>query len=230
MKAERAKLEREELDRVLRQEGKVVQRSAPSTQTVENEEDNEDEREEEEEGVEPIPNLENMQLTLHEGLFLSQALDVLDLGIPRTKVVPTIASLYPTVNGNPNSRQMFMIQAAVYHHYRSHGWTVKSGIKFGVDWLLYIRGPVFHHAEFSVIVVPQPTSTSATRDGEKPWWWLHMLTRVNGQVKKTVILAFVEYNDQLIDAGAEESYESVLARVKIRECSVRRWIPSRNRD
>jgi tRNA-splicing endonuclease subunit Sen2 len=41
----------------------------------------------------------------------------------------------------------FIVHYAVYHHFRSLGWVVKSGIKFCVDYLLYKRGPVFHHAE-----------------------------------------------------------------------------------
>ena len=42
----------------------------------------------------------------------------------------------------------FLVNYAVYHHYRSLGWVIKSGIKFCVDLLLYKRGPVFHHAEY----------------------------------------------------------------------------------
>ena len=41
----------------------------------------------------------------------------------------------------------FIVNYVVYHHYRSLGWTVKSGLKFCVDYLLYKRGPVFDHAE-----------------------------------------------------------------------------------
>lgn len=41
----------------------------------------------------------------------------------------------------------FLINYIVYHHYRSLGWVIKGGIKFCVDYLLYKRGPVFHHAE-----------------------------------------------------------------------------------
>lgn len=41
----------------------------------------------------------------------------------------------------------FLVNYAVYHHYRSLGWVVKGGIKFCVDYLLYKRGPVFSHAE-----------------------------------------------------------------------------------
>jgi tRNA-splicing endonuclease subunit Sen2 len=41
----------------------------------------------------------------------------------------------------------FLIYYVVYHHFRSLGWVVKGGLKFCVDYLLYKRGPVFHHAE-----------------------------------------------------------------------------------
>lgn len=41
----------------------------------------------------------------------------------------------------------FIVNYVAYHHYRSLGWTVKSGVKFCVDYLLYKRGPVFDHAE-----------------------------------------------------------------------------------
>jgi tRNA-splicing endonuclease subunit Sen2 len=41
----------------------------------------------------------------------------------------------------------FLVNYAVYHHYRALGWVVKNGIKFCVDLLLYKRGPVFSHAE-----------------------------------------------------------------------------------
>lgn len=41
----------------------------------------------------------------------------------------------------------FLVSYVAYHHYRSLGWVVKTGIKFCVDWLLYKRGLVFSHAE-----------------------------------------------------------------------------------
>jgi len=57
---------------------------------------------------------------------------------------PTItpSPAYPKRLDNP-----FLVNYVVYHHYRSLGWVIKGGIKFCVDYLLYKRGPVFHHAE-----------------------------------------------------------------------------------
>jgi tRNA-splicing endonuclease subunit Sen2 len=41
----------------------------------------------------------------------------------------------------------FLLNYITYHHFRSLGWVVKSGIKFCIDFLLYKRGPAFSHAE-----------------------------------------------------------------------------------
>ncbi|KAI5642140.1 JAB1/Mov34/MPN/PAD-1 ubiquitin protease domain-containing protein [Phthorimaea operculella] len=40
----------------------------------------------------------------------------------------------------------------VYHYYRSKGYVVKPGIKFGGDFLLYKEGPSIAHAEFIVVM------------------------------------------------------------------------------
>lgn len=87
----------------------------------------------------------------------------------------------------------FLLSYIVYHHFRSLGWVVKSGTKFCVDYLLYKRGPVFSHAEFSILVVPEyvskhdeDTSPFARHHngGEKSWVWFSMMNRVNSQVQK----------------------------------------------
>lgn len=92
----------------------------------------------------------------------------------------------------------FLVQYVVYHHFRSLGWVVKSGIKFCVDWLLYKKGPVFSHAEFSIVVVPvyEDNEDEKTSPWElsnvQPWsWsWLNTLNRVNSQVQKVCRKSF----------------------------------------
>ncbi|TNY24336.1 tRNA-intron endonuclease [Rhodotorula diobovata] len=71
-------------------------------------------------------------------------------------------SLPPTLNppSGPDPRlarldSPFLLSYAVYHHYRSMSWVVRSGVKFCVDWVLYGQGgPVGGHAEFAVLVLP----------------------------------------------------------------------------
>lgn len=39
-----------------------------------------------------------------------------------------------------------------YHHFRTKGWIVRDGVKFGNDFLIYKDGPPFYHASYSVTV------------------------------------------------------------------------------
>lgn len=43
----------------------------------------------------------------------------------------------------------FLIKYATYHHFRSMGWVIRSGVKFCTDWVVYgPGGPVGGHAEY----------------------------------------------------------------------------------
>lgn len=243
MKAERARKEKEDLEATLRAEGRLPSlvpdvkdqiQSAQSLMSVATEQPIDCSTVAVPEG---IPNLEKMQITLYEALFLSVALDTLDIYKPgcaeplsNAELLKNCLELHRSGTSedvrSTNEYSTFLVQYAVYHHYRSLGWTVKPGIKFGVDWLLYRRGPVFSHAEFSVIVVP---NSRLTPTKNREWWWLHALTRVNGQVKKTLILTYVDF--ETVTVGfASNSLNDILRQFRIREVSLRRWLPSRNRD
>lgn len=240
MKADRARKEKDELEAILRAEGKL-----PFLEVLGGESEARLIADEDRllidtdlPTIDAIPNLENMQLTLFEALFLSLSLDTLDIYLPqsadpldRTTLLALFTDLYGTQHESDDTSLVqtsakFLVHYAVYHHYRSLGWTVKPGVKFGVDWLLYKRGPVFSHAEFSIVVIPSPLPNDTE---DRSWWWLHMLSRVNGQVKKTIILTYVNFEEQMI-ALDDMTLQDVLALYKVREVSVRRWIPSRNRD
>lgn len=114
----------------------------------------------------------------------------------------------------------FLYDYIVYHHFRSRGWCVRSGVKFGTDYLLYRRGPPFSHAEFGVMVMP-------TNDAdEKDWWWNTSVGRVVGGVKKTLVFCYVT----LPESTEGMTLEEILKSSFIREVVYRRWVPTRNRD
>ncbi|KAI9775088.1 MAG: hypothetical protein M1835_005940 [Candelina submexicana] len=206
-----------------------------------------------------IVNQEHLQLTLEEAFFLVYGLGILEVVDEETREsisVPSLLSLSRTYSyfpPCPPSRLQpddpFLLSYVVYHHFRSLGWVVRPGTKFAVDYLLYNRGPVFAHAEFAVVIVPaysdQHWSATKARQLEvakevrKEWWWLHCVNRVQSQVQKSLILVFVDVPcpenpkqssisrnkvDTTLDIG------SVLKRYKIREISMKRWIPNRSRD
>ncbi|KAK6437429.1 tRNA splicing endonuclease subunit sen2 [Oleoguttula sp. CCFEE 5521] len=133
----------------------------------------------------------------------------------------------------------FFLHYATYHHFRSLGWVVRPGTKFSCDYLLYNRGPVFSHAEFAVIIIPAfedeywrtPEGLESRGDQkERDWWWLHCINRVQSQVKKTLVLCYVE-----VPPPVGESLESkigvaeLLRRYKVREFVLKRWSMNRSK-
>lgn len=128
----------------------------------------------------------------------------------------------------------FLVHYAVYHHFRSLGWVPRAGIKFGVDWLLYTRGPVFDHAEFGLIVVPSYSDPWWKQSGKMPprktWHWLHSIVRVLSHVMKSLVLVYVEVPPPpSFDKCLEQGFAEALKLYTLREVMVKRWSSNRNR-
>ena len=199
-----------------------------------------------------IENQEHLQLTLEEAFFLSYGLGVLTITCPPSPdpiIKPLLLELFRRLSyfppASPSSLRPddpFMTSYVVYHHFRSLGWVVRPGVKFAVDYLLYNRGPAFSHAEFAIIILPsyrdsywreteQRAADTRKREG-KSWWWLHCVNRVQSQVRKSLILVYVDIppppskhqNGEMVDIG------KLLKSYKVRELAVKRWIPNRSRD
>lgn len=208
-----------------------------------------------------IKDKEHLQLTTEEAFFLHYGLGVLSIHSPTTHLpIPTPellqlfrrSSYFPVMAEDeaPKPDDQFMINYVVYHHFRSLGWVVRGGVKFGVDYLLYNRGPVFSHAEFAVIILPSysddhwknieptpeyPSGTKMYADHKLrqrgKWSWVHAVNRVNAQVKKTVVLVYVDVPAPLApEEEARMGIDEILARYKVREIVLKRWVSNRSRD
>lgn len=217
-----------------------------------------------------ITNEEHLQLCPEEAFFLVYGLGVLQIrDLIKSETIPTesLFSLFRQFSYFPPRQPLdlhpddpFLISYVVYHHFRSLGWVVRPGIKFAVDYLLYNRGPVFSHAEFAVVILPAythphwhstPALSQRTRKKEsKSWWWLHCVNRVQSQVRKSLVLVYVEVppplwvetsplpgaepsedgKEALTLKAEEENITATLKRYKVRELTIRRWTPNRSRD
>jgi tRNA-splicing endonuclease subunit Sen2 len=192
---------------------------------------------------------EHLQLTPEEAFFLSFSLGVLAVVDPETGSLISAHdqlrlfrqdSYFPSTSAESlRPDDPFLISYVVYHHFRSLGWVVRPGIKFAVDYLLYNRGPVFSHAEFAVMILPSYSDPywSAMQERQdaikqtKGWYWLHGVNRVQTQVKKNLVLVYVEVpTPDAVDSSKNASPASVLKRYKLREVVLKRWIPNRSRD
>ncbi|KAI1764591.1 hypothetical protein GGR53DRAFT_304778 [Hypoxylon sp. FL1150] len=194
-------------------------------------------------GSEPEPVIvdkEHLQLCLEETFYLVFALGALTVMDPATGKQFTPSDLFtlcrqvsyvPPRETNLQPDDPFLIQYAVYHHFRSLGWVTRPGIKFGVDWMLYNRGPVFSHAEFAVVVLPAYTDPWWKAEGREPprksWHWLHTIQRVQTTALKTLVLVYVDIPPPF---GEDLSAVDILKRYKVREFIVKRWLSNRNRD
>uniref|UniRef100_A0A672FC18 tRNA-intron lyase n=1 Tax=Salarias fasciatus TaxID=181472 RepID=A0A672FC18_SALFA len=83
-------------------------------------------------------------------------------------------------------RPDFVSSYAAYHHYRSRGWVPKGGggAKYGVDFMLYRKGPPFYHASYSVVV--QRADSAFQGPARRPFSWrsLAALSRITANVSK----------------------------------------------
>lgn len=78
---------------------------------------------------------------------------------------------------------------------------------------------------------------------KRSWWWVHCVNRVQSQVRKTLVVAWVEVPGvEEVERvskgrGEKEGMEGevgdigkLLGLYKVREMTVKRWIPNRERD
>ncbi|KAH9004671.1 hypothetical protein EDB86DRAFT_3038103 [Lactarius hatsudake] len=203
--------------------------------------------------AEPPEDMEHMQLTLSEAFFLTWALDCLCIYHPKTLEPMTLREIWiafhtthlplhlqtlPSQAHALRPDNPFLVNYVFLHHYRSLGWVVKNGVKFCVDYLLYKRGPVFHHAEFAMVLVPvyedpEDAKSSPFRlSNAEPftWQWLSTINRVNSQVQKTLVLSYVSIPACSRVSRTELASPACLEQYSIREIIIRRFVPARMRD
>jgi tRNA-splicing endonuclease subunit Sen2 len=193
-----------------------------------------------------IVNQEHLQLSPEEAFFLAWGIGTLKIvNLPDITPASLLTkfrqtSYFPPV---PYSElapdDPFLLNYVAYHHFRSLGWVVRDGIKFAVDLLLYQRGPVFAHAAFAVVIIPEYSDSYWSMPGRKQtrtqrrkqgrdWTWLHCINRVQSHVVKTLVLVYV--NVPAPDRIEGKSVEDIFRSYQVREFCIGRWSSNRNRE
>lgn len=117
--------------------------------------------------TDPDLDYEHLQLSLEEAFFLVFAIEVIEVtgseSFENQAIVfsiqdcwhrfaqasvarPTITkSILPQFRLEPDNP--FVMRYVVYHYFRSRGWVVKDGLKYGTDFMLYRKGMVFGHSQ-----------------------------------------------------------------------------------
>lgn len=185
---------------------------------------------------------EHLQLTREEAFFLSFALGTLNVTMQSGAPIParTLLHLFRSYSYDPPSDAAlspddpFLVHYVTYHHFRSLGFAPRPGIKFAVDWLLYLRGPVFDHAEYGVVVVPAYSHPEWKAIGKKgrdlSWSWFHGTSRTLSHAVKTILIAYVEVPPpSVFEEALAKGVVDALRLYSVREVIFKRWSPNRNR-
>ncbi|XP_038551347.1 tRNA-splicing endonuclease subunit Sen2 [Micropterus salmoides] len=172
----------------------------------------------------PVSVLEYLQLSLEEAFFLVYSLGCLSVYLHQEPL--SIIQLWRKFR---SMRPDFVSSFAAYQHCRSRGWVPKGGggAKYGVDFMLYRKGPPFYHASYSVVIerVDEVFRGSPLR----PFSWrsLAALSRITSNVSKELMLCYIIYPADLSDAELDSPV--CLSRLKVQEVIVSRWVSSRER-
>lgn len=108
----------------------------------------------------------------------------------------------------------FPIKYAVYFHFRSRGWVVKPGLKFGCEYMLYRFGPTYNHADHCLSI------ENFWKENSSNWSFVAGLNRACLNAGKTLLITHVD----LAEICSNE-IENFLEQTKIRTLELRRWLP-----
>lgn len=190
----------------------------------------------------PIEDKEHLQLSPEEAFYLVFAIGALSVVDPQTQAPLSVGKLlelfrdqsHSSASSHISPDDPFLVHYVVYHHFRSLGWVPRHGIKFGVDWMLYDRGPVFNHAEFGLLIIPSysdPYWTAQGTEALRPSWrWFHGVNRVLTTVFKSLVLVYVDIPppSTAVDSTGQD-IPHLLGRYQVREVMIKRWSSNRNR-
>uniref|UniRef100_G3NGH6 tRNA-splicing endonuclease subunit Sen2 n=1 Tax=Gasterosteus aculeatus aculeatus TaxID=481459 RepID=G3NGH6_GASAC len=126
-------------------------------------------------------------------------------------------------------RPDFVSSFAAYQHCRSRGWVPKvgGGAKYGVDLMLYRKGPPFYHASYSVVIERADDTFKGSTLRPFSWRSLAALSRITSNVSKELMLCYIIYPANLSEAELDSPV--CLARLKVQEVIVSRWVSSKER-
>ncbi|GIL92732.1 hypothetical protein Vretifemale_20236 [Volvox reticuliferus] len=128
-------------------------------------------------------------------------------------------------------RSNFVTSYAAYHHLKSKGWIPRSGLLYGVDFVVYQLHPMGAHSDFGVLVMPLGSGMGGSSGSGGPhapqlsWLDLQITNRLINQVVKKLVLLYLSERP-----GTDHTTPHCLENFAVEERLVRRWVPDATRD
>ena len=168
-------------------------------------------------GVRLMENQHWFQLCMEEAFYPCHSLKCLD--VVEDKCSKTDDQLWQCMESR---RALFPYLYKAYSHLRMKNWVVKSGVKYGVDFVAYQHHPALVHSEYAVIVLSDEDSDGNMR--LRDWLDVHCTTRLCGGVAKTLLILYIRKNGHSVESP------SCLESFTVEERTVTRWKPEECRN
>lgn len=161
--------------------------------------------------------IEVLYLSLEEAFFLSYALNCLQV-IDLTSKLLSIQEMWILFQ---QSQADFIEKYVAYHYFRAKGWVVKSGIKFGGDFLLYKKGPQYFHASYIVLIqLLNHDGSKANTNNSLTWKKTVGVNRMAETANKEILLFQVKKPESPKEAFNDPA---ILKEFSVGELLLRRW-------
>ncbi|ORX64208.1 tRNA-intron endonuclease catalytic domain-like protein [Anaeromyces robustus] len=171
-------------------------------------------------------NMEYLQLDLVEAFFLKYALNCISIKNKNKEMsIDNCWNKFRKDINNP--ADLFILKYVAYHYYRSQGWIVKEGLKYGVDYVLYQKGPAFSHSEFAISIIPVLEDQDNLNYINKlpTVHEINCTNRVCNQVLKKLVFCYI-----IIPKNINLDSADCLKMYKIYEVRLKRWNPDKTRN
>lgn len=174
---------------------------------------------------------EYLQLGAEEALYLAAEAKV--LSVVNTKaVILTENELWVHFSQLNHS---FPARYAAYAHYRTGNWVPNSGLKFGVDFLLYKESPLSYHSSFAVVVKEEfqgedELHSSSEQLKGRGLTWREVITqdRVAESAGKDLLICHVTKPGGVVEETLTGTCSVDL--LTIDDVIVIRWVPEQDRE
>ncbi|XP_076755268.1 tRNA splicing endonuclease subunit 2 [Xylocopa sonorina] len=178
---------------------------------------------------ESFPVQETLHLTFEETFFLLYGLGCLNVIDFEGNLLDIDSAWHIFCKADKN----FIPKYVVYHYFRSKGWVVKPGLKYGGDFLLYKQGPPFYHASY-IVLIDILDGDTLVRDQSKSmhkfmWNNLLGLERLSETAAKEILFAQVLWPSSALQTSNLLNVD-VLSEFSVRELLWRRWNPKHHND
>lgn len=162
--------------------------------------------------------MEHIQISLVEAYYLAYIRGVLLIQLPDGKLLRDGHRAWRLfVQRKPRFGMLFV----AYVRYRAMGWRPRSGLKYGVDWVLYPADTAHHqHSPFCVVLRMEGETERGMM--ESSWIRLQNRLRLVKNVSKSLIIAQLSTTNAHV--AHDSSLQNALSTVCIREITVDRWV------